>query len=331
MGRTERLYAIDRLLRERGRLSLAEFLSALEVSRATFRRDIDYLRDRLHAPIIWDPAERRYCFDLAAGKGANYSLPGLWFNDSEIYSLIAMQRLLEHIEPGLLAPHLSSLQRKLLSLLQKGKVPADIVTRRIRINQVAPRKGRAAFFDIIAGALLHRRRLKLTHYNRHTDATSSREVSPQRLIHHRDNWYLDAWCHLRNDLRSFALDAVQDATMLPVSSLDVSDEDLGRQLDSGYGIFSGKRKAWATLRFSPYRARWVANEMWHPDQEGRFDRQGRYELRVPYRDFRELLGEVLRYGPDCEVLAPDELRKAVIAAVRGITKIYKPGKASAGG
>ena len=54
MGRPERLYAIDRLLKQHGALTLEEFIAELEVSRATFRRDLDYLRERLHSPILWD-------------------------------------------------------------------------------------------------------------------------------------------------------------------------------------------------------------------------------------------------------------------------------------
>jgi predicted DNA-binding transcriptional regulator YafY len=63
------------------------------------------------------------------------------------------------------------------------------------------------------------------------------------------------------------------------------------------------------------RARWVASEVWHPEQRSAFDAKGRYTLEVPYRDDRELLLEILKHGPDVEVLAPDELRAKVHAAL----------------
>lgn len=65
MNRTERFYRIDQLLRERRVVSLGNFLTELEVSRATFKRDIEYLRDRLHAPIVWDREAGGYCFSSA--------------------------------------------------------------------------------------------------------------------------------------------------------------------------------------------------------------------------------------------------------------------------
>ena len=54
MDRTERFYLIDRLLDEHGLVTRQQFLDALNVSPATFKRDLEYMRDRLHAPIAWN-------------------------------------------------------------------------------------------------------------------------------------------------------------------------------------------------------------------------------------------------------------------------------------
>ena len=100
---------------------------------------------------------------------------------------------------------------------------------------------------------------------------TEREVSPQRLVHYRDNWYLDGWCHLRKGLRSFSVDAIREAHILDKRARDVSERTLDAVLGSGYGIFSGRKVTWATLKFSPQSARWVAKEEWHPKQRGRFE------------------------------------------------------------
>src|SRR3546814_10458132 len=76
-----------------------------------------------------------------------------------------------------------------------------------------------------------------------------------------------------------------------------------------YGIFAGKPKAWATLRFSAHAARWVADEHWHSQQKGEWLPDGRYELKLPYSNSKELLMDVLKYGPDAEVVAPLSLRE----------------------
>ncbi len=70
-----------------------------------------------------------------------------------------------------------------------------------------------------------------------------------------------------------------------------------------YRIFSGAKVKWATLRFSAERARWVALEQWHPDQKSHFEKDGRYVLRFPYSDDRELIMDILRHVPKVEVIA----------------------------
>ena len=142
--------------------------------------------------------------------------------------------------------------------------------------------------------------------------TSARDVSPQRLVHYRGNWYLDAWCHLRNDLRTFAVDGIRHATIQDEPAREVSTKALEEHLAAGYGIVrSGRELTWAKLRFSAERARWVAAEAWHPDQRGAFDACGRYTLEVPYRDDRELVLEIMKHGPEVEVLAPRGLREKI--------------------
>ena len=71
----------------------------------------------------------------------------------------------------------------------------------------------------------------------------------------------------------------------------------------------------ATLRFSRERARWVADERWHPQQSGQFLTDGRYELKIPYRDSRELVMDVLRHGAEVEVMSPEALRAEVRGAL----------------
>ena len=67
------------------------------------------------------------------------------------------------------------------------------------------------------------------------------------------------------------------------------------------------------LRFSPAAARWVADEEWHPEQRGQFDKDGYYRLEVPYSQPTELLMDVLRHSHHVEVLEPAELRAAIEA------------------
>lgn len=310
MDRTARLYRIDHLT-ERKVVPLQVFLEELEVSLATFKRDLEYLRDRLNAPIIWDRDAGGYRFEKS-GVGDKYELPGLWFNASEIHALLTMQQLLTSLGPGLLTPHIEPLLARLRMLLDSENIPVDAFEKRIRIQRLNARTYEPEHFLPVATAVLQRKRLVIDHYSKSRNETLRREVSPQRLNYYRENWYLDAWCHLRKGLRSFALDAFRSVSLLHDKAKTVSDKELSASLDSGYGIFSGKSLDWAELAFSSERARWVSKEQWHPQQESWTTDDGTYYLRVPYSDPRELCMEILRHTPEVRIVSPASLRQRVI-------------------
>ena len=323
MDRTERFYKIDRLLRQHRHVPVTRFLDELDISLATFKRDIEYMRSRLHAPIVWDREHNGYCLTSPASDAPRYELPGLWFNASEIYALLAMEQLLENIDPGVLARRLEPLKARLTALLGSADHPAQEVRRRIRVVTMASRALPTGSFEVAANALLNRRVLFIRYRGRVNDQDTRRDVSPQRLVHYRDNWYLDAWCHLRKGLRSFAMDCVRDAEIRPDAALEIPTAQLDAELGSGYGIFSGRAVGWAKLRFSALAARWVSAESWHPQQRSSRESSGAYVLEVPYSDDRELMRDILKYGPDVEVLEPEDLRLKVKAALAQASAHYR--------
>ena len=152
---------------------------------------------------------------------------------------------------------------------------------------------------------------------------TEREVSPQRLVYYRANWYLDTWDHLRNDIRSFSLDAVRKAEMLATKARDVPDAQLDEVLAAGYGIFGGRKVQWAVLRFSAERARYVSLEEWHPKQKARWEKDGRYVLEVPFSSEKELVMDILKHGAEVEVLAPPSLREELRTRSAALAALYR--------
>ena len=307
MSINERVYKIDQLLHERRSITFQELLDKLEVSRATLKRDIAYMRDRLNAPIIFDKELSGYRLG-EQGIGIKYELPGMWFSAEEIYALMTMQHLLSNLDTGgLLGPHIKPLQSRLTALLETADNTVDQIQKRIKVENLGARHHDLALFQVVGSALINRKRLQIKYYSRGANLVSEREVSPQRLINYRGNWYLDAWCHLRDDLRSFAVDSIKGAVISETKVTDVSESQLDSVLGSGYGIFAGKDVHWAVLHFSPDRARWVSAERWHSKQKGKFLADGTYELRIPFSDSRELVMDILKHGPYVKVLEPVEL------------------------
>ena len=313
MNRTERLYRIDQLIHQRGAVPRQELLDELEISWATLKRDMAYLRDRLNAPIVFDNDRGGYAFDRS-GAGPQYELPGLWFNAQEIHALLTMHRLLEELDTGgLLGPQIAPLMARLNGMLDSSAGSAQEVMKRVRVIASQNRPVSARWFELVGSALVQRHRLDISYYSRGRNERGRRELSPQRLVHYRNTWYLDAWCHKTDSLRVFALDAIEDARMIDRRARNVSQAELDRELGAGYGIYRGETLRWAVLRFSPEAARWVSAEIWHPKQEARTLEDGRYELKLPYSVPRELLMDVLHYGADAEIVEPKALREQLRA------------------
>ncbi len=327
MERTERFHKIDYLLKNHRQVSMAMLIDKLEVSESTIKRDISYMRDRLQAPILWTQEKRGYHYT----DNGQFQLPGLWLNASELHALITSQQLLSQVQPGLLEPHIQPLQQRIQKLLKPHDKSWQEASKRIHILQKSSRSVEPQAFQTIAHAVLTRKQLNIHYYNRQQDQQSQRTLSPQRLIYYRDNWYLDAHCHLRKQLRSFALDSIEQCQWQEQSAVDISEEQLDQHLGSGYGIFAGEQTQAATLRFTPQRARWVSKECWHPKQHGHFDKQGYYQLEIPYSQPTELVMDILKYGADVEVLAPQTLRQAVIERVEQMKKIYEKKRSGSSG
>jgi predicted DNA-binding transcriptional regulator YafY len=322
VDRTERFYKIDQLLKQGRTVSFLRLAEAVGVSRATLKRDLVYMRDRFNAPIEYDRSANGYRLGTARA-GPRYELPGLWFTAHEVQALLTTLKLLEGLQPGLLGSQVSPLVVRLRALVGQGDHSWEEIEKRVRIFQPERRASNPAHFGTAAAATLKRRRIWICHYNRGENAVTEREVSPQRLVLYRDNWYLDAYCHLRQALRSFAVDAIQAAEVQDAKAKEVASVELDAYLASGYGIFAGTDLEWATLKFSPTAARWVASQTWHPDQRQRTDSDGAYILEVPYANDRELIMEILKFGVDVQVLAPPTLRRRVNEILKAAAKIYE--------
>ena len=313
MTKTARVYKIEMLIRNRGHVSFQALLDELEVSPATLKRDLDYLKDQLGAPIEYDRFLNGYRFGQEY-RGEKHELPGLWFSERELYSLLMAHQLLSELDSdGVISRHLQPLLDRIHQMLGTGEADAKALLKRVKIIGSAKRPVSSQFFELIGEALLKRKRLHMRYLTRGRGEVSERDVSPQRLVHYRNTWYLDAWCHSRERLLRFALDAIESADVLDSRAKDVALKQVQAEMDGGYGIYAGGVRLWATLEFESQAAQWVSKEEWHAEQKSRWVDGGAYELIVPYTEETELLMDILRHGDQVRVVAPDSLAHAVKA------------------
>jgi len=322
MSDMERLHRIKYMIQSRGCVPIEDFMTSLEISRATFKRDLDYLRDRMNAPIVYDRSMGGYRFDKP-NAGDKIELPGLWFSEKEATALVLMQHLLANLDTsGLLSPHIAPLMDIVDGILGQSEVSAKELRKRIKVFGMSARKNVLENFEEVGVSLLKRQRLHLSYYSKGKDELTERAVSPQRLIFYRDNWYLDAYCHFRKGLRSFAMDGIRTAHVLEDKATEVAEKELHENFAESYGIFSGKATQRAKLRFTPEKARWVSAETWHGQQVSSFDKAGNYTLEFDYNQDPELVMEIMKHGDGVEVIGPASLKSKVRAELEKALKKY---------
>ena len=309
MDRFVRIISLHRILASRRTpISRRELEQRLESNRSTVKRTIEEMRVFLNAPIAYSRTHNGYHYDQQHGEHP-WEIPGLWFNSSELHALLTTQKLLSDIQPGLLDESIGAFKQRIEHLLRSMGTDGSEVSKRVRILPTEARTVNTGDFHKLTTALIQRRRINVIYHGRERDQITERLVSPQRLIYYRDNWYLDGWCHLRRGLRTFSLDRLKPVSIDAAKALELSDKKLDKHFTRTFGLYTGKASGVARLRFTPEAAKWVADEHWHPQQQGKTLPDGGYELRVPYGDPTELLRQLMKYGADVEVLAPPRLRR----------------------
>ena len=196
MSQFERIACIDRLLREQGSVRTAEVAERFEVSGRQVKRDIEYLRDRLDAPIAYSRTRRAYRYERPFDE--------LRFADEKLLLFYVLARSLaanEHYVPIVSAELLANLE----SHLARDYRP---VSERISYELSLAEPLSMEDFTTVCQAMLLGRRLDLVYVNAKAER-SERSVEPERLVNYAGRWYLVAWDLLREDLRTFHLSRVE--------------------------------------------------------------------------------------------------------------------------
>lgn len=320
MDKFDRIYELHKLFSgRRTPLSMSDIMARMECSKATAKRGIETLRDQLNAPLVYDRDQGGYLY--ADGQGA-WELPGLWLTSRELVAMLAAIKFLNESGQGVVSEMLRPFRQRLEKILAGKYTGAGELIKRVKILSMNARP-QGDWFHVVAEAVARRRQLDMRYHDRAKDSLSERTVSPQRLVHYRDVWYLDAWCHAREGLRTFSLDRISHAHVRDDKARDIGETQLDAELAASYGIFSGAPVGVAVLDFTPTAARWVRSETWHRDQKGEELAGGGYRLHVPYSQAIELVRDILRFGAEVKVQQPDSLVSVVASELARAAAHYE--------
>lgn len=312
----ERFRWFDEKLRQ-GRCPNAATLAArFELSRKQAQRTITHLRDRFGAPLEYDARRRGYRY-----RDDSFELPRLPATQEELLAVLLAHRLLQHADGGHISEQIRRFGGKLLARLDQ-RLSFETLEQAFSADWHGHSPVDARLFRLVADALLKHRLLRFEYRSPGTYETTQRTVEPHHLQHYLASWVLVAHCRLRGHFRKFYLARMRRPRMLAAGFTPRPVEEWRAYCEGAFGIFQGKRHTRVTLQFNAHRARWVREQLWHPRQQIQEQLDGGLILRFPVADFREVKLEILRFGADCEVLAPEALRREVATEIGRMAKVY---------
>ena len=308
-----------------GRIKAGKFpnsghlVEEFEISRRTAHRIIEYLRERIQAPLEYDRRRRGFYYSDAA-----YEIPGHWISESNILALSLAVRLASTIPDPALKDDLCRLINRVTGIAGKhSRACLQQVDNKVSVKNIEYAMVSTGIFRHCVEALFADRPLHITYHSPHRGNTSARTIQPLHLMHYMGSWHLIAWCTKRLKIRDFALARIREIAP-PDETIAVPTDlgDIKEYTRKHFGIMQSGTTSRVVLQFSPTISPWIAEQSWHPEQKAATGPDGSLRLEFPVADFRELVRTVLSHGAEVSVVEPEELRKLVGQEIDKMAKNY---------
>jgi proteasome accessory factor C len=322
MDKWEKTVLLHRLLsRNKYGTPLNTILKELDCHQATFHRIRNFMITVWRAPIVFVRKYNGYRYEPIDGR--HFELPGFWLTKDEIEALLCLDHAVESIHEDFFRELLEPIRNRFEPVLKAQRTDLSTLRDRIKILSIGSRECDKEIFRKIASAVIRGKRIVINHRNLAADKPRERVISPQALVRYRDNWYVDAFCHLRNEPRTFSLNRIESAETAIGKFYKIPQDKMQAFYAESYGIFTGPADKKAVIDFTGTASREVSNENWHPKQQGNWLDEKKYRLIIPYGHSRELVMDILRWGEEAEVIEPRELRDTVTTTIARMKKKYE--------
>lgn len=245
-------------------------------------------------------------------------------DDDELIAFVTIDHIISSMTTDTLQNAFAPVRKRVEKIVNLTvKEPAKWA-KHIKILDTHYRKIEEGVFAKITQAIARKRVLKLQYID-HNGKKTIRTVSPQQLVRYKDNWYLDGWCHSINELRIFSLDCIKELKYDNHVFFTADDNMLNRTYATSYGIFSGIATGTAKIQFSGNAARYAEREIWHPKQKLIKLENGNILLEIPFNKTPELVGAILSWGEEAEVIYPASLREEISMRIKKMASLYEKG------
>jgi predicted DNA-binding transcriptional regulator YafY len=319
----ERLLNIDALLRNPHRQTAGTMAEELGVSERTIRADLDMLRDRYGAPIIYGKAKGFHYTD------PDWRLPSITLSKGELFAITLGARMLESYAGSAYAEELHSAIARLAERLPE-QTWVDL--QQVADEQIIFRGGGGIdlspeIWHGLEEACREQKSVSMTYYTASSDSQSDRVLDPYLLhIYRGTNPYVIGFCHKRQGIRWFRVDRIKQLEVLSDRFVRDPKFDAKAHLEQIFQAEVGSEPIDVAIWFDGRTAPYIRERRWHPTQILEEHSDGAVTLRMTVRGMNDLKRWVLGYGMGARVLGPPELIEMVKAEVDGIQQSYQEGE-----
>jgi predicted DNA-binding transcriptional regulator YafY len=284
-----------------------------EISQKTAQRDIEFMRDRIGAPLEYSHADRGYYY---TDKG--YELPPIWLNENELVAFILAKRLATAIPDRNLKDSLNKFINKLSSRLSdKVGFNLDDIQDKISLKNIEYYTVDESLFRKVVNALFSKRSLAIQYYSPHKDERTNRKIIPLHLLDYMGNWHLISFCKLKKGLRNFALSRIEECNYIDEKiSLPTDLPPIKTYIRKTFGIFHGGQNQDVSLKFSPKASRAVKEQIWQKNQKIKELKDGSIILNVSVAYYTENKRKNKKKKKEVKKNKQKRLKKEIIEEIK---------------
>lgn len=293
-----------------------------DVSAKTIQRDIDYLKDEIHAPIEYDSSRRGLYYSDKA-----WFLPAVLLSEGDILALLVGSQALEMYKGTPVAAELKSIYSRLAGLLpEKISIAPEMIFNRFSFHGAPARPISADVWKTLIRGTVNQREVRLEYASPRSKEPKAHVIHPLHLANIEGDWYVLAFETRWADIAQFAVSRILTAELNDTTFTVPKGFNVDRLMKDRFGKFvhtDGGPSITVLLLFKPEIARQIAERSWHPKQKLRWRRGGELELSFPVQDVRDIMPWVLSMGAGVKVLGPVELKRCVVGELRDMVKRLK--------
>lgn len=313
----ERLTWFDRRVRDGRYPNARQLAEKFEVSHRTAKRLIRFMKDRLRAPLVYNARRRGYAYE-----DDSFELSRIPIAQEELLAVLMARRLLSGTAGGFISDAIRRFGDKLMADSAALGLSPERLKERFSASWHGHSPVSAETFQSVCAALTDSRPLETAYKSPAADHPTRRVLEPHHLRYYMGSWVVFAWCRLRSDWRIFFLSRMLSFAVLEETFKPRPFREWQRVLDGAFGLYHSENHTPVVLRFTPERARFVRDQVWHADQRMRDLPDGGLRLSFPVADFGEVKMMILGFGADVAVEEPAALRREVAEEIGRMAGVY---------